>query len=157
MTPRKNRDSITDALAYIFKLLNYRPRSRKEIIWRLNKKGFDEDVINETIRFLEKKALIDDKLLASELMRGAIERKHLGRKGIEDLLYHRGIDKENIDEIMSSHTEEMEEDIAKKLIEKKLKTLKNHPLETIKRRLIGILRRRGFSSDVINKTLREIR
>ncbi|GAB4542009.1 MAG: recombination regulator RecX [Thermodesulfovibrionia bacterium] len=156
MMPRRDKGSSADPLAYAFKLLNYRPRSKREMIWRLKRKGFDEEAIDETIRFLEDKGLIDDKLLASELMRSAIERKHLGKKGIEDLLHHRGIGKEEIDEALLSHTEATEEDAAKRLIEKRLKTLKNYPLETIKRRLIEMLRRRGFSSDVIHRMINRI-
>lgn len=152
---RRLRGSLPEPRSYALKLLQYRPRSLKEMQWRLSKKGFDEDEINNTIRFLEDTGLIEDRLLASGLMRDAVERRYLGKKGVETLLYQRGIEKELINETLSSHTEDMEMEAVKRLIKKKLRTLKNHPQDTIKRRLIGMLRRRGFSGDVINRALAE--
>lgn len=153
---RRLRGSLPESRSYALKLLQYRPRSRKEMQQRLSKKGFDEDEISNTLRFLEDTGLIEDRLLASGLMRDAVERRYLGRKGVESLLYQRGIDKELINEMLSSHTEDMEIEAAKRLIEKRFKTLKGYPQDIIARRLIGMLRRRGFSGDVINRSLAEI-
>jgi len=147
---------LSDPHACAFNLLRYRPRSRREMVWRLGERGFGKEVIDSTIKALEKRGLIDDRLLATELMRGAIERRHLGRRGVEEFLYHRGIDKEVIDDVLSGYAEDTEKDTARRFIEKKLKTLQNYPPETLKRKLAGMLRQRGFSFDVINKVLQNL-
>jgi len=123
--------------------------------WRLEKKGYSEDETNETLHFLKQTGLIEDRLLASGLLRNAIERRYLGRKGIEAFLYHRGINRELIDEVLSCHTEDIEIETAKRLIQKKIKTLKSLPKDTARKRLMGMLRQRGLSADVIKRTLSE--
>jgi regulatory protein len=123
--------------------------------WRLEKKGYSEDETNETLHFLKQTGLIEDRLLALGLLRDAIERRHLGRKGIEAFLYQRGIDRDLINELLFHHTNEVEIETAKRLIEKKIKRLKNHPKDIVRRRLIGMLRRRGLSTDVIKRALTE--
>ncbi len=121
---------------------------------RLRRKGFDSGQIKSTVESLENAGLIKDEALAKELLRNAAERKYLGRKGIEMFLSKRGIQREIIDETMSIHTREMEKDSALKIVEKKLKVLKKYPENIIRRRLWGMLERRGFSPDIINMAVK---
>ncbi len=142
---------------YALKLLSYRSRSRKEMLERLKKKGFDNKQINNTMEFLEDTDLIKDEVLVTELFRYAIEKKYLGRKGIEMFLSMRGINRELIDETVLTHTRQMEREAALKLVKKKSRPLKNYPEYIVKRRLWGILERRGFSTDTINTALKSMR
>lgn len=123
---------------------------------RLRRKGFDSEQIKGAVESLENAGLIKDEVLARELVRHATERKYLGRQGIEMFLSRRGIQKELINETMSTHTGEMEKDAALKIVEKKLKALKKYPENIIRRRLWGMLKRRGFSSDTINMAVRSV-
>lgn len=150
------KDSRAKAKHYALRLLHYRPRSRKEMLEKLGKKGFNDDQINVVMEFLGNAGLLEDKILAAELFRNAIRRRYLGKKGIEMFLLNRGIERELINETLLSHTQEMEGEAALKLTEKKLKTMKNYPKNTVRRRLYGMLQRRGFSSDVIYKTVKAI-
>ncbi|MDO8281705.1 MAG: regulatory protein RecX [Thermodesulfovibrionia bacterium] len=143
------RGSQADAKSSALRLIDYRPRSRKEMIQRLKLKGFEDDEINGTIEYLERAGLINDEILADGLLKHAIERKLLGKRGAELFLYKRGIERNLISKVISSHTKENEDEAAKKLLEKKLRTLSKQPEEVIKRRLYGMLQRRGFASDVI--------
>lgn len=151
------KDSHAEVKNYALKLLRYRSRSKKEMHERLRRKGFDNDQINRAMGFLEDAGLMKDEVVARELSRNAIERKYLGRKGIEMFLSRRGIERELINETLSTHTREMEKETALKLVEKRLKTLKNYPENVIKRRLWGILGRRGFSTDIINRAIKSIK
>ena len=150
------KDSKNEARYYALKLLNYRPRSMKEIYERLSRKGFNNDQINKAMGFLVDAGLLNDEILVKELFRYAKERKYLGRKGIEMFLHKRGFGRELINDTISNHTREMEKEAALKLAEKKLKTLKNYPGNIIKQRLWGILKRRGFSADIINMTIKSV-
>ena len=150
------KGSHNEARNYALKLLNYRSRSKKEMCERLEKKGFDSGQINGAIKFLEDTGLLKDSVVAQELFRNASERKYLGRKGIEMFLNKRGIDRELIRDTLSSHTWEMEKEAALKLLQKKLKTLKKYSGNVVRRRLWGMLQRRGFSADIINKTVQSI-
>lgn len=151
--PRKSKDSPAEARAYALKLLNYRSRSRREILDKLKRKGFEDTHIKNAIRFLEDTGLINDEELASQLFRYSLENKSLGKKGIIMLLARRGIDKEIIDRTILNHSVEMDVKTAEAFVKRRLNTLKNYPEEVIKRRLWGMLRRRGFSSNVIYKVI----
>jgi regulatory protein len=146
----------TDARSFALKLLSYRSRSKKEMFEKLKRKGFSDNEIDNTIYSLEKTGLINDKTLAAELFRYSVERKSLGKKGIEAFLSRRGIDKELVNNVLSTHTNAVEAESAARFAEKKLKSLKKYPEEMVKRRLWGMLQRRGFSVEVIRKTVDSI-
>jgi regulatory protein len=147
---------ITEARHYALRLFHYRPRSRKEIRNKLKTKGFTDKQINGVMQFLDNAGLLNDKILASELLRNAVKRRYLGKKGIAMFLFKRGIERELINETLLTHTREMENDAAHRLVEKKMRTMRNHPKNTVKRRLCGMLQRRGFSSDIIYNALKSI-
>jgi regulatory protein len=150
------KGSRADAKTCALKLLSYRARSKKEMIERLEKKGFERGQIDGVVTALEKAGLIDDNTLASDLFRYSVERKSLGKRGINMFLARRGIDKELVDRTLTAHTSEMEDKTAREFVERKLKTLKNYPADVIRRRLRGMLQRRGFSYSVIKKTVDSI-
>ncbi len=147
------KGSRNDVKTYALRLLAYRSRSRKEMLERLRGKGFESDQINTVITSLEDTGLLNDKVLSSDLFRYAIERKSLGRQGIRMFLAKRGIEKDLIESTLSTHTDEGDEKAALEFAERKLKTLKKHPDDVVKRRLWGMLQRRGFSAGVIRKVI----
>ena len=153
---RRLKGSLAEVRGYALRLLNYRSRSRKEMLERLGKKGFDQDHIKDVMGFLERAKLINDEALASDLFRQSTERKYLGCMGVRMFLSSRGIPKELIDKTMSEHTREMEELSARNFIDKKMNSLSRHSDNVIKRRLWGMLQRRGYSITVISKIFREI-
>lgn len=150
------KGSETDAKSYALKLLSYRSRSRKEMLERLSRKGFNEEQTKNAMVFLEEAGLIKDETLAEELFRYALERKGLGRKGIESFLARRRIGKELISQTLSVHTKEMEMEAAQRIIDKKLRTLRKYPVDVIRHRLSGMLQRRGVRAEVINKAIRSL-
>jgi regulatory protein len=150
------KGSLAEVRGYALRLLNYRSRSRKEMMERLGKKGFDQDRIDNVMEFLERAKLINDEALAADLLRQATERKYLGCRGVRMFLSKRGISKDLIDKTMSEHTRETEELSARNFIEKKVNSLSRHPANVVKRRLWGMLQRRGYSFSVISKVFREI-
>lgn len=145
-----------NAKTYALKLLGYRSRSKKEMLEKLKRKGFESGQIDAAIKFLEDTNLINDKALASDLFKHSAERKSLGKRGISLFLAKRGIDNNLIEETLSTHTTDMEEKAALEFVEKKLRYLKNYPEDVVKRRLWGMLQRRGFSIDIIRRAVKRI-
>lgn len=70
----------------------------------------------------------------------------MGKEGAKAFLRQRGIPREEIDEVMTDY-EEL--DLASRLIQKKMKGIGQH-----QRRLISLLKRRGYSSQSIRKALK---
>jgi len=153
---RRLKGSLAEVRGYALRLLNYRSRSRKEMLERLGKKGFDKHHIDTVMDFLERTKLINDEVLASDLFRQSTERKYLGFRGVRMFLAKRGIPEALINKTMSEHTSEMEELSARNFIGKKLASLSRHPDKVKKRRLWGMLQRRGYSISVISRVFREI-
>lgn len=151
------KGSDAEAKAYALKLLSYRSRSRRELRDRLKRKGFGDEQINTAVLSLERIGLINDEQLAQQLLRYSTETKPLGKKGLDALLAKRGIDKELVSRTLSSHTKDTEEESAQLFVEKKLRSLKNYPADVVKRRLWGMLSRRGFSAGVIQKVVGSLR
>ena len=151
--PRSPKDPRIAARSYAYKLLSYRSRSRKEMLERFRAKDFESDDINAVMEFLEKANLINDAELASELLSYSARSKPLGKNGIRMLMFKRGLDKGLIDETLSGHTPEMEEEAAMEFAARKARVLNNYPEKVARRRLWAMLQRRGFSSGVIRKAV----
>jgi regulatory protein len=144
-------DNIQNALRHAFRLLGYRDRSEKEMYEKLTRKGFSEKVSGETVVYLRDKGFIDDRRFAEILKRDAVDRKHLGKRGARNYLINRGIAGDIVDDVLGDDDDYF--DAAKRLVERKLRNMKDYDSEKIKRRLWGMLSRRGFSYDTIKKVL----
>lgn len=149
----KSDDPVKMALNYAYRLLSYRSRSEKELIDKLSTKGFDEGISNKVMRRLRSSGLIDDARLASSLSRMAAEYKHLGASGTRKFLSDRGIPRGIITEAIK----EIDEfETAGRLIQKKLKLIRDLPENMVIKKLYGILIRKGYSYEVIKKVLRDM-
>ncbi|MEW6162133.1 MAG: regulatory protein RecX [Nitrospirota bacterium] len=141
------------ARQYALKLLGYRGRSRKELEERLTKKGFSETVVSSTINYLRDVGLIDDRALAEALKREAITTKLFSQYGARKFMLTRGIPREIVDSMFIPDEKEDIEN-AKRLVDKKLRIMKNYPAEKIKRRLYNLLLRKGYSFETIEAVLK---
>ncbi|GBE03838.1 regulatory protein RecX [bacterium BMS3Abin09] len=151
--PQSPKDPRIAARSYAYKLLSYRSRSRKEMLDKLRTKGFESEDVNAVMEFLETSGLINDAELASELLSYSARSKPLGKNGIKMLMLKRGLDKGLVDETLSGHTLEMEEDAAMEFAERKFRVLNNYPAKVARRRLWAMLQRRGFSAGIIRKAV----
>ncbi|MGD0883530.1 MAG: regulatory protein RecX [Thermodesulfovibrionales bacterium] len=138
------------ALQYSYRLLTYRGRSEKELRERLKQKGFDKHDIDAAVGSLTSNGFLDDRKLASSLRRYAEESKHYGISGTRRFLRERGIPEDIID-VTVSDMDEIE--VARKIVEKKMRTMGEDQPEKAARKLYGILYRRGYSFETIKKAL----
>ena len=130
-------------------LISYRMRSKKEIGFRLRKKGFAVTQIESTIKELEKKGLIDDEKFGLYFARDNVRRSLLGPIALKHRLKYHFSSFEMIEKICDNIYQEFPiESLIKKIIKKQsLNDLKNNSI--IKKRLIGQLKRKGyFWSDI---------
>jgi regulatory protein len=144
-------DSFGNSLKYSLKLLGYRDRSMSEMRQKLTEKGFSNNVVDATLSYLEEKAFINDRKLAELLTRDAVERRHFGALGVRNYLIRRGIAKAIADEMSEADNNYL--DTARQLAEKRMRSMRHLDSGTIKRRLWGLLARRGFTSDEIRQVL----
>ncbi len=143
-------DSLEQVLRYAYRLLSYRGRSEKELSERLRMKGFDEDSINRAISGLRSDGYLDDRRLAVSIRRYAEESKYLSLPATRMLLKERGIPPALIDEALAGFDEP---EVAKRLVERRLRRMKSDDNAAI-RRLEGMLLRRGFLRGTIQEVIK---
>jgi regulatory protein len=111
-------------------------------------------VVSSAINHLQHTGLINDLALADDLKRKAITIKLLSQGSARRFMLTRGIPKEIVDRTLICD-EKQDRENARKLIDRKMRTLKNYPLEKIKRRLYALLLRKGYSYETIKVVLKE--
>jgi regulatory protein len=148
-------DSQNDAKKYALKLLAYRGRSESELRERLARKGFAGEAISRTLDYLKRAGYLDDHLLAETLKRRALEEKRLGFQGAKDFMVRRGLPPHVVESTLD-YDEDRELRNAEILVDKKLGSMGNYVRKSDKRRLWYFLARRGFSSGIIRKTLKDL-
>jgi len=121
---------------------------------RLVKKGFSADVVTQTVEFLRKSGFLDDTALAENLKRDAFSRKMLSQRGAKQYMLSRGIPLPVIETAIVGD-ERIDIENAKRIVEKKMKMLKNYAPEIIRRRLYNVLSRRGYASETIRTVLKD--
>lgn len=146
----EQKESISQAKEFALKLLSFRPRSKKELKDRLKKKGFVEEIIEQTLHRLEELNLIDDQKFASMWVEEKLRYRPTGRRVLERELYLKGIEKDIIQEVLDEVYSGLDEkELALKILEKKKKQYAKLDEDVAKRRINNLLLRRGFSYQTI--------
>lgn len=141
--------------------VSYRPRSSREVMVKLNQKGFPLGVAQRVVQHFESVSLVNDGEFARMFVRDKLKAKHVGRALLKQLLYAKGISRQLIDEVLGEYvTEEDQQRSASELAAKKLRLAGRSfsKLDRIKqrKRLLDFLLRRGFSSDIAIKTVKVV-
>lgn len=145
---------VRKAKRYALKLLSYKGRSEKELEERIRKKGYTKQVTSSAIRYLKDIGLINDMSLAETLKKETLDNRMLSQTGAKRYMLKRGIPRDVVDNALACD-ENTDAENAARLVDKKLRSLRNYPLETAKRRLYNLLARRGYSCETILKVLKE--
>ena len=136
------------------KYLSYKDRSKWEINQYLEKKKHSHLVIQQTLEYLESLDYVDDQRFALQWGQFNINKKKLGRNRLYLELLNKGIDREILENIMSTLYENNPEiELAKECASKKWESLKDVEADKKKRRLFQHLKRRGFPTEIIYQSL----
>lgn len=150
--PETIRKAQEDALRW----LQSRPRSRAELRQRLARRNYPDEVITEVLATLERWHLVDDRGLAAAWVRTRTAQRRAGRQRLRRELRQKGIEAEIIEETLAAHLdEEAERDLARAVAARNLRRLQGLDEATARRRLVGLLSRRGFPYDLIRQIVRE--
>jgi regulatory protein len=147
-------EEFKQARALAYRYLSHRDRSTRETADHLKKKGFEEAVVQETLRYFQEANYLDDRRFAEHWARTRAENKQFGKFRLRQELIGKGLSKDLIDETLDTLFETVKEiDLARAVVEKKLPSMQDLNPDKKKSRLIRLLQRKGFSSDVIYKVL----
>ena len=147
------RGDLGKAYEKAARFLSYRPRSRREMEYYLERKDFAPEVVEGTIARLEDLELVDDLDFAQFWVENREEfkprsvwalRQELRQKGVEDSVIDQAV--VDVDEGSSAY----------RAASKWVRRLAGADYETFRRRLGGFLQRRGFRYYIIKDTIERL-
>lgn len=141
-------------------LLDQRARSRHELRERLIKAEFAPELVDEVLDSLERASLVDDSSFAHEWVRQRAARRGKSARALDLELRDKGVAAAIRADALAQISGEDEEAQARALAEKKARALKVVPADRAEydkalRRVVGVLARRGYSSELTVRVARE--
>lgn len=113
-------EEFKKARALAYRYLSHRDRSARETADHLKKKGFEEAVVQKTLRDLKEASYLDDRRFAEHWARTRAENRYYGRFRLRQELIGKGLSKELIEETLDTLFETVKEiDLARAVVEKK--------------------------------------
>ncbi len=149
-------DSLEKARAQALLLLKFRPRSETELRQRLLKKRINSAQVDLLLEEFKKKGWVDDATFARYFATQQILSKPMARRAVLSRLKAKGIEASLAVSAVEQAAEGKEEiEVARELAQSRFPLMKNLKPDAAQRRLFGFLSRRGFSSDIVYKVVRE--
>ena len=145
------------ALRQAMNRLNRRAMSRSDLDFKLKRLDYTQPVREEVLEKLTEMGFLDDEAYARALIDATLRRKPAGPQLLRQKLFQKGIDRSLIERLVSEATDA--QDLAPGAVDlarKKLRTMQRFDIETRKRRLYGMLARRGFNPDTISSVMAEL-
>jgi regulatory protein len=140
------------------KLLAAKPRSVLELRERLlEKRWTDEEIVDGVLEKLKEYKYLDDEQFAKDLALSKLRQKPQGKRRLKQSLSQKKLDKEIVDDAITTAFEKLPEDeLINRAIQKRLR-LKGHPeTREDKKKFYDFLLRQGFSFDLISTRMRDI-
>lgn len=138
------------------RLLEYRARSRQELAQRLRRKGAEPPVIERALARLTAQGLVDDEAFARQWTESRLRTGH-GRRRIALELRVKGIAGATIRDALGELADPAHEAAAaERLARRRLRLLQRLEPAVQRRRLYGLLQRRGYAAEAIERVLARV-
>jgi len=139
----------------VLRQLAMAPRTRKQLRDKLRQRACPDDVAEAVLDRMTEVGLVDDKAYAGMLIRSQQASRGLARRALARELRTKGVDDETARATLEQIDPEAERDRAAQLVAKKLRSM--HGLEPLvqKRRLAGMLARKGYPAELSMAVIRE--
>ena len=150
--PVKEQRKATD-LCYA--LLTARARTRVELKDALLRKGISDQTAELVLGKFDRAGLIDDAAFAEVWVRSRHTYQGLGRRALARELRRKGVADEVAAEAVAAVDDEAEEERARELVRKKLRTMSGLENQVKIRRLVGALARKGYAEGMAYRVVRD--
>lgn len=152
--PDADPESVARRIALT--MLERQPRTRAELARGMARRGVPEDVATAVLDRFTEVGLIDDEAFARAWVDSRHAGRSLGRRALSAELRRRGVDDAVVKETVASVSADDEEQAARTLVQRKLRTMTNVPHEAKMRRLVGMLARKGFGQGLAMRVVRDV-
>ncbi|GAA1717625.1 hypothetical protein GCM10009745_77970 [Kribbella yunnanensis] len=124
--------------------LSGQPRTRAELADVLAERGIADEVADEVLDRFTEVGLIDDAAFATAWVESRHRGRGLGKRALAQELRRRGVDDELSRDALEELDPEQEEETARALVRKKLRSMRSLDRQVAMRRLLGMLARKGY-------------
>jgi regulatory protein len=135
--------------------LTGRARTRKELADKLAQRNVPAEVATRLLDRFEEVGLIDDSVFARDWIEQRQAGRGLARRALAQELRRKGIDDEVANEALEEVDVEDEEAAARRVVQAKLRSVRSLDRDKAVRRLVGALARKGHSSSVAFRVVKE--
>lgn len=139
----------------VLRQLTAAPRSRSQLETALRRKDCPDDVAAAVLDRMEEVGLVDDEAYAGMLVRSQQAGRGLARRALRQELRRKGVDDETAAAALDEVDPHAEEERARELVEKRLRTMHGLEPHVQTRRLAGMLARKGYDGEVAMRVVRE--
>ena len=153
--PEKPVDPAERAHEICLRQLAVRPRTRAELATALRKNGISAEVAAEVLERYGEVGIIDDKAFALAWVTSRHHGRGLARKALAVELRRKGVDADAVGAALDELDPDTEEQTARTLVERKLRTEQPGKSEALFRRLVGVLARKGYPAGLAIRVVKE--
>jgi regulatory protein len=151
----KEIEAADAAKQVLLRRLSHAPRTRKELAKDLKDKDISDEVANVALDRFEEVGLINDQALASNYVSSQHERKGIGKNALRQQLRAKGVSDDVALEAISQISDDQEFQAAFALACKKIRSLQKDDAKTQLRKIVGVLARKGYSSNLAFRVAKE--
>jgi regulatory protein len=151
--PEADPESV--ARTILLDALTGQARSRQELRERLAKKGVPDELAERLLDRFTDVGLVDDGAFARSWVDSRQRNRGLARKALAQELRRKGVDDETARTALDDLDPAREEQVARMLVRKKLRSLRGVDHATATRRLAGMLARKGYPAGLAFSVVRE--
>ncbi|PRH78610.1 recombination regulator RecX [Streptomyces solincola] len=148
------QDPAERARAICLRLLTGTPRTRKQLADALRKREVPDDVAEEVLSRFEEVGLIDDAAFAGAWVESRHHGRGLARRALARELRTKGVHGDLIDEAVGRLDSDREEETARELVARKLRSTRGLDRDRRLRRLAGMLARKGYPEGMALRVVR---
>ncbi|MQY02788.1 RecX family transcriptional regulator [Actinomadura macrotermitis] len=148
-------DPEAKAREICLRMLTGSPRTRAQLADALRRKEIPDDVAERVLGRFTDVGLIDDEAFAQMWVQSRHAGRGLAKRALAAELRQRGVDNEIVKEAVHTLDADQEEQTARALIERKLRSTQGLDPAKRTRRLVGVLARKGYSAGLSYRVVKE--
>ncbi|MFG2036919.1 regulatory protein RecX [Dactylosporangium sp. NPDC048998] len=135
--------------------LAVRPRTRAELAAAMRKRGVEDEIAAEILERYDDVGIIDDAAFARAWVASRHHGRGLARRALAGELRRKGVSADEVGEALEQLAPEVEEQTARALVTRRLRTETRGGPEAVFRRLVGMLGRKGYPAGLAIRVVKE--
>ncbi|OLT27456.1 recombination regulator RecX [Nocardiopsis sp. CNR-923] len=148
-------DPEARARALCLRMLTHSPRTRAQLERALLRREFSEETVASVLGAFGDAGLIDDAAFANAWVTSRHHGRGLSRRALARELRTRGVEEDTVRDAVAHLSDEDEVEAARDLARRRLDMSRGKDPDTRIRRALGVLARKGYSSGLAYRVVRE--